>query len=265
MRRSDITRIDELTKSSFDPRLEPYMTSAQEGAGQFLEAFVRHSKFLPDRSYIVARSVDHEVMGYADFRLTGATTSFLSYIAVAPEARGLGVASALIDDFLDRNQSIKSIELDVFAVNGAARALYDKRGFTVVDSSDWWVRDIPQAPATVPRDWVIKNVASSVAWQKAFGFCEYEVETEESARRFGQIGRRTLRCFSAEEFSDDRFLGAAASIASGVKEAFLVQREALGPPTPDCRKVNTSLRMIWSAPSCTDHGRCVSGRHGGLT
>ena len=58
---------------------------------------------------------------------------YLQSIAVAPECRGEGVGSTLIDAMEKRASSTAATRfvLDVAAKNGGARRLYERRGMTV--------------------------------------------------------------------------------------------------------------------------------------
>lgn len=243
MSRGDVDEVHALVSTSFDPRLSPYLTSAQPGAAHFLDSFVRHSELQPDRCYRVARSAEGALLGYADLRLTGESTSFLSYVAVAPRARGRGVANAILDNFLVEHSSVDLMELDVFSDNIVARALYEKRGFIGTDQSEWWVRK-PPAPSRGIEGWTLRNAADVAAWLTTFGFCEYDLSTATGSRRFGQIGPETLKCYSADDFRDDDLLAAVVGIVPGIQNVLFVGPSDLGPPTLDCVSINTSLRMV---------------------
>jgi ribosomal protein S18 acetylase RimI-like enzyme len=58
----------------------------------------------------------------------------LTYIGVAPEARGQGLGKTLLGAFVDaaRNAGYKSVVLSVETDNPAAIALYTKFGFTII-------------------------------------------------------------------------------------------------------------------------------------
>ena len=64
-------------------------------------------------------------------------TLLMDGIFVHPDARGLGVGSALLDA-IERHaaaQGLRQVRLDVIDSNPRARALYDRRGFTAVSSA----------------------------------------------------------------------------------------------------------------------------------
>lgn len=243
MQLADVDEVQELVSHSFETSRRPYMTSVQPGAARFLEAFLQHPSLSPDRRYRVARSKAGALLAYADFRLIGEKASFLSNITVAPEARGRGVATALLDDFLNVHPSVESMELDVFSDNAAARKLYEKRGFRASHSVEWWIRN-PPSIHPLPENWSLKNAPDAAAWLRTFGFCEFSVDTRTEVRRFGQIGHGTLRCFSVEDFRDNRFLSYAANLVPMVENVLYIGPSDAGKPIEDCKSVNTSLRMI---------------------
>ena len=69
-------------------------------------------------------------------------------VAVAPQARGLGIGQTLLDSAVEyaREQNAREISLEVSVANSAALALYRKNGFAVVsripgyyhDGGDGW-------------------------------------------------------------------------------------------------------------------------------
>lgn len=238
----DVRDVHTLISGSFEARLRPYMTAAQPGAARFLEAYVRTAAFNPDRRYRVARSDSGQLLGFADLRLIGDTSCFLSYIAVSRAARGRGVASAILDDFLSEHPYLRSMELDVFADNVAARALYEKRGFRETGAVEWWVREVPPKSA-VPSGWVLKNAPEAAAWHFSFGFCNYLVDTGSSTRNVGHIGSRTLRCYSAGDFTDRDFLAGMAALVPAAREALFIGPSSIGVRLSGCSSVNTSIRM----------------------
>jgi [ribosomal protein S18]-alanine N-acetyltransferase len=76
----------------------------------------------------------------------------LANLAVAPDARGRGVASLLLDRLLDgaRAAGLTSVFLEVRVSNGAAASLYEKRGFREVGvRRDYYTR--PREDARILR------------------------------------------------------------------------------------------------------------------
>lgn len=243
----DVGDVHALVSGSFSARLRPYMTTAQSGAARFLDSYVRTTVVNSDRLYRVARSDEGHLLGFADLRLTGETSSFLSYIAVAPTARGMGVASAILDDFLTGHPQVRSMDLDVFSDNFSARALYEKRGFSQTGSMEWWVRKVPGGSAP-PRGWTLENPADAAAWHHSFGFCNYLIKTGSETRRVGRIGSETLRCYSAHDFTDDDFLRGMAALVPQAREVLFIGPSSLGALLEPGRSINTSLRMTRRYP-----------------
>lgn len=82
---------------------------------------------------VVAISPEDVVRGYC-ILLHVLDEGEVGNIAVAPEARGSGVASALLDDALSfaHSHGLQSVFLEVRVSNDAARGLYTSRGFHIV-------------------------------------------------------------------------------------------------------------------------------------
>ena len=64
----------------------------------------------------------------------------LAVMGARPEARGSGAAKALLDDLIVRAAGQAALELEVFAQNARARALYESRGFRAVAELAGWTR-----------------------------------------------------------------------------------------------------------------------------
>lgn len=97
-------------------------------ASAFRELLVRDHARL-----VVAVRHDNVVRGYC-ILLHVLDEGEVGNIAVAPDARGTGVASALLDDALAfaLAHGLQSVFLEVRVSNDAARGLYASRGFHVV-------------------------------------------------------------------------------------------------------------------------------------
>lgn len=64
----------------------------------------------------------------------------LAAMGARPAARGSGAAKALLDDVIARGAGQAALELEVFADNARARALYESRGFRPVAELLGWLR-----------------------------------------------------------------------------------------------------------------------------
>ena len=82
------------------------------------------------------------VAGYAVSAHTGEVVD-LQRVAVAPDARGRGVASSLVSTLLDtaRRDGASRVLLEVADDNEAALALYARHGFAEIDRRPGYYRD----------------------------------------------------------------------------------------------------------------------------
>jgi [ribosomal protein S18]-alanine N-acetyltransferase len=88
----------------------------------------------PRRHYVV--DVDAAgVRAYAGLDLGGEVVDLMT-IAVAPRAQGHGLGRALLDHLVERarQDGARYLMLEVRDDNAAARALYERRGFTVLST-----------------------------------------------------------------------------------------------------------------------------------
>ena len=82
-------------------------------------------------SLVLARDADRgEAIGFSLFR-TVADEAELLLIAVAPEQQKRGVGRMLLDDFLERNDGVSRVHLEVRDGNSAV-SLYREAGFSPV-------------------------------------------------------------------------------------------------------------------------------------
>lgn len=202
----------------FSPELRPYLTYAQHGVPQFLEGRLTHPESFPENLYCVATGRDDLAIGFAEFRLSTKNVGFLSYICVSEHARGLGIASSLIEDFALSHASLERLELDVFPDNLPATRLYEKLGFTLCSQNVWLRRHLP-LPSTALS---LFDPQVSAMTQDSWGFCELHVEWQDQKIRLGRIGANVLRCFDLQSFNDDDLLAGAKATFASLTEAFTV-------------------------------------------
>ena len=84
----------------------------------------------PRRSYVVAREGDGAVVGYGGVDLGGEVADVMT-MAVAPSQQGQGLGRRLLEELVSRAVADHAayLMLEVRADNGAARSLYESRGF----------------------------------------------------------------------------------------------------------------------------------------
>ncbi|MFC9335672.1 GNAT family N-acetyltransferase [Arthrobacter sp. NPDC057009] len=193
------------------------MIYAQHGIERFLTVPFHYPNCNTDK-VLLAKSWNHEILGFADFRLHEDNSAFLSYICVAEEARGRGIATGLISSFLEENPHVTHLGLDVFDDNTAAKALYEKLGFETQSASAWITRPIPEPHGAVS----IASLPAAVSAFEAHGFCELDVRRGIERLNMGRIGEEVLRCPSAASFDDDGLLSAVRSAFPELKEAFAI-------------------------------------------
>lgn len=216
----DIPAVVELLHRSFDNRLRSFMTYTQQGIGHFLSVPLQYPGLQSDRIRLVVVQ-EEEVVGFADYRMLGDQNGHLSYICVKPTARGQGVASALITEFLRMYPQVEVLSLDVFRDNGPARALYTKLGFEVQEIAAWVTRFLPTPLASVS----INSVEASMAAYRRYGFCELDVCFDQQRLTVGLMGSDLVRCFSIDAFENDALLAGIRQVFNFAERAMTVVPE----------------------------------------
>ena len=96
------------------------------------EAMLEEELFNPQASFIVAEDGEGSILGYAGLHAV-LDEGYIDNIAVEPDARRHGVASALLDVFCRFGAAnLAFLTLEVRASNAPAIALYEKHGFQEV-------------------------------------------------------------------------------------------------------------------------------------
>ena len=96
----------------------------------------------PRRTYLVAEE-DGEVVGYGGM-MTVADEGHITNLAVAPDARGRGIATRLVLDLAEGalEAGVQHLTLEVRLSNAGARRLYGRFGFAPVGiRKDYYVDD----------------------------------------------------------------------------------------------------------------------------
>ena len=93
------------------------------------EGMLTDALFDPQASFIVAEDEEGNVLGYAGLHAI-LDEGYIDNVAVEPDARCHGVASALLDVFCRfAAANLAFLTLEVRASNAAAIGLYEKHGF----------------------------------------------------------------------------------------------------------------------------------------
>ena len=93
------------------------------------EGMLEDALFDPQASFLVAEDGEGNILGYAGLHAI-LDEGYIDNIAVAPDARRHGVASALVDVFCRFGAAnLAFLTLEVRASNTAAISLYEKYGF----------------------------------------------------------------------------------------------------------------------------------------
>ena len=96
------------------------------------ETMLSDALFDPQASFIVAEAEDGHILGYAGLHVI-VDEGYIDNIAVTPDARRHGVASALLDVYCRFGAvNLAFLTLEVRASNYDAIALYGSRGFRSV-------------------------------------------------------------------------------------------------------------------------------------
>lgn len=244
-RAADVHAIQSLVRLSFAPELHPYMIATQSGIEAWMHVFFAYSSLYPDYHFIVAESTTGELQGYAEFRILSESTAWLAYICVSPAARGRGVGAAIVRRFLAGNPSLTTVELDVFAGNAPAVALYQKLGFKHRTGDDhvWRVAPIKAQPATSSASLHCRKLHVALAALRAYGFCELVCHVDGREARIGLMGDHVLRCFCEVDYRDTRLHHALREVFPSLSEVLAVFPAAGASDHYVDRVINRTVRM----------------------
>ena len=222
LRRSDLSVVAELLKSSFDENVRPYMTHCQHGIGEFLAVSVDAPESAPSkRAYVGV--VDGAVVAYADFREVSSTDGFLSYICVDDRWRGRGIAPLLFSEFLREHPSIERLGLDVFANNSTARRLYVRLGFTPESTSAWVSRTVDAShDRPEGRFTQVRGFEAALASRRLYGFGSFEAAVGDRGFTIGVIGDSTAKVASAHDFNSEVLVSAISHLLPSVRKLFAI-------------------------------------------
>jgi ribosomal protein S18 acetylase RimI-like enzyme len=98
------------------------------------EDLAKIERGLEKNLHVLIAEQDGTPVGFAVADKQGTRVGYLGSLYVRPAARGKGIASELVREIATRlaAQGVEVLELDVLATNDAARAIYERWGFTPV-------------------------------------------------------------------------------------------------------------------------------------
>ncbi len=132
-----------------------------------------HFEILAHHTHYLVATRDNELIAFAGLsKIPGNDQGDIQTIAVAPEARGLGLGKALMLQLLAeaRRQHAAEIFLEVRADNLAAQGLYSALGFDHIDTRkryyqpdnvDAWVMRLQFSKTSIGREPVVLGIESS--------------------------------------------------------------------------------------------------------
>jgi len=253
MRLRDVDAVLAMLKTSFDPALVRYLTHTQSGARALLGSYLTQHYLVPSVVLMVLAERDDDPVGFAEFSQEG-DSAHLSYVCVAEQSRGRGVATALIESFVEAQQP-GSLSLDVFTDNAPALKLYEKQGFEVQEEQVWSRRPLPGASTPL----ALTSPLDSIAMHTLFGFCNLRTTYEGTQATLGWIGADVVRCYDTIAFRDDALLSSVRATLPAATEAFVIAppAERGSVAVPGASILTRSLRL---QRSYAGHGGSREGR-----
>ncbi len=240
-----------LLRVSFSSELHPYLPYCQPDAAEYLRVVVSTPAAYNEYALYAATNGRGDVVGMAEFRGLGEGNTLLSYLCVAPAARGTGLAEALLRHHLRAAPAINAVELDVFAHNAGAARLYDRLGFRDIAIRQWVRRAVPcAARPTTTKEFTLTDWHASYAAMERYGFCRISGEYAGRPFRLGLTSPTVIRVETVGEYDDDELLARVRSVAPDAGTAFLVSDGDTLPssaPFLEVRRLRAHAAAILSA------------------
>jgi ribosomal protein S18 acetylase RimI-like enzyme len=173
------------------------------GIIRFVKEQLTLANGLANAYYIVAVAADRVVACVELRRLPDML--HLNYISVASTHRARGIATHLLHAALNEGKFARytHMSLDVLEDNAVARGWYDRLGFELAHTTEWW--SIPCTPHPAPHEdeivW-ISGYPQAQACQRRFGFSQLVLNTPRGEYTVGRIGMNWFRVTQAEAIVD---------------------------------------------------------------
>lgn len=212
-----------LLRDSFSPELHPYLPYCQPASAEYLRIVVATPAAYDTYVLYTATDSRGDVVGMAEFRRLSQDTTLLSYVCVAPAARGAGLAEELLRQHLRAAPAISAVELDVFSNNAVAIRLYERLGFRSIATKHWVRRALPDAARfTMTTEFKLTDWHASYATMKRYGFCRISGAYGGRQFRLGLTSPAVIRVGSLAEYENDELLARVRLVTPDAEMAFLV-------------------------------------------
>jgi ribosomal protein S18 acetylase RimI-like enzyme len=207
MAQKDAHAVGELLRAGFSSELQQYIIYCQLGVEEYLSVVISWPRAFPAHRLYVAENSGGRIVGFSEFRTISSSTCLLSYICVADDARGAGLAEQMLITHLDLCPEFDTVQLDVFSHNVAALRLYTRLGFIQTGTKRWWQRALPE-PVTAgvsPLEIADLHVFQAASGKYGFGMirCTYEGETSD----VGLTSPTVIRAGTLDVYGNDDLLG----------------------------------------------------------
>jgi ribosomal protein S18 acetylase RimI-like enzyme len=247
---ADAEAIVGLATSGFQEERRKLLVYGCAGAESFVRSHVGMPATLAERRYSVAESASGDVKGIVDLVRTP-DAYHLAYIAIAPSARGLGLAPRILFHAIREWQlPVSALQLDVFKDNDIALRWYDRLGFDTIAESTWYqANEIPEAALGALDAYAVGLPAANAAHAQ-LGFSEFTLQTPRGRYAVGRIGDGWFRLTDATAM-DDPQVGLALRVLDpnrgllvlGSTDATLPKRGFVPLVTSQRRRVTLTLLM----------------------
>lgn len=200
---SDVAQVVEVHRRCFSPAHVQRTIFGAHGVTEYLRSLVGPAGFISTH-WLFGAWAGKALVGYIHGRHIGQLWH-LNYVAVAPEFQRAGAGRTLWAKWIERRpQDAGKFSLDVEQNDALALDWYRRRGFTPVQTS-WIYRQEPgieTAPSSAVIDpqsdrnateLELRSWASAEAWQRQYGFSEFELATGASTWQIGRLATNYFR------------------------------------------------------------------------
>ncbi|MBZ5639463.1 MAG: GNAT family N-acetyltransferase [Acidobacteriia bacterium] len=201
-RREDAPAIVELFHAGFSPSLVDATIYGCPGVARYVAQQIGVAGGRSDTVFTVAET-DGRLAACVELRRR-ASDVFLNYIAVAGEARGRGVGTAVLRAAIE-GWSVGgrcTFSLDVFEENSSAASWYERLGLRDVQRSSLW--NVPlRGDEGTAEGWTVSGWPQAEASQREFGFSAFDAVGPDARYTVGRLGSRWFRLTEATALGRD--------------------------------------------------------------